>query len=490
MIRIPAVATLLVVLAPSCAWSTVPDTATYDPVTGNYIFNFDCGDDGAGTTTIEPHNKVSPAIESKFTLTSGGFTYSYNISLGASSRQPLRMISLDPIQQVWNIVEPPSQAMLQGPTAEEIQKFQQAVVANAPSGWRVINFTNADGTARVGWSRIGAAPSTFAAGSKQSGFSFSSRHLPGVFAANFKGDGSPWETPCEIPATGPVADAWKSVLKNDSVPRLAAAPVIRVADPFDAISVLNALNNHVTQLEQWGLFDSAFAASLHGYLAEAISKLRGGDAAGAAIPLGKLRAYLRTKYPTLDVENALHDLPPSAIPQNPVDDIRKLVSDYDRVLAARVIDFDIAFVTDRLGPVAVPPPTSYDCNAPNSDTICAPVTDADGTFIVRWGAKSCPKQTPQDKSCTMETVKYRLETGGDPNFYGASQVYDGPALQFQVDSAAPGNHYFRVTADYRYCVEGLGLGYYSGYCDEDQMHWQTASDTYANGPNKTVVDTR
>ena len=465
------------------------ESLLYQPGTGDYVLTYDCGEDGGiMQTTLVPANKVAPAVESAFDVKSGGISYRYAVSMGASSRQPLMMFALDPIEQIWDIVEPPSQALLTGPTADDIRRYQESVTASSPSGWRAFHSTRMSGATRVGWSRRRTS-SPFVAGSKQSGFTFSSRHLPGVSAAELEGDqGGTWGFPCESPgADSQVGQAVETLRRNNHVPRFVAAPIIKVPHPFDAVAVLTSLRSHVSQMEQWALTDTTFSSQIRGYLSEAITKLEANDTAGGAAALGKLRAALRTKYPSLDSETVAHALPPSVIPLNPVDDIRKLVTDYDRVLAARVLDFDAAYVVGQLGPVAVPPQASYECNAPGNDQICAPVTDADGTFVVRWGEKSCPKG-PADQSCEIEILKYRLETSRNSQFFDAQQVYQGLAREFELRGLPPGIHYFRVNAEYRYCVRGQGLGYPPRYCETDELHWQTASDTYSQGPNKTTVD--
>lgn len=493
ILRLVATSTVMVATTP---WAA-QEGLVYEPGTGNYVLTYDCGEDGGiQQTTLVPANKIVPAVESAFEVKSGGMVYRYSVTLGAASRQPLERFALDPVQQVWDIVEPPSQAMLSGPTPAEIQRYQQAVIASSPSGWRAFHSTRLSGATRVGWSRDLSSPD-FVPGSKQSGFMFSSRHLPGILPAVLEGDsGGSWGFPCESPgADTAVGRAVETLSRNNHVPRFAAAPLIKVTHPFDAIAVLTSLRSHVSQLEQWQLMDAAFSAEIRSHLSEAIAKLQASDTAGAALALGKLRAALRLKHPSLDSETVAHALPPTVIPQNPVDDIRKLVTAYDRVLAARVLDFDATYVVGQLGPVALPPPASYDCNAPGNDQICAPVTDPDGTFVVRWGEKSCPKAQPSttsigDRSCEIKRITYRLETSRDSAFLQKSKIYEGPSREFQFSTVAAGVHYFRVTADYSYCVQGYGFGYYNGYCDEDQMHWQSASDTYAMGPNKTTIDAR
>lgn len=482
--------TLFVALAlASVAWSAPEEGLVYEPATGNYVLTYDCGEDGGlQQTTLVPANKIAPAVESFFEVASGGVVYRYDLMLGPSSRQPLMMFALDPVRQVWNIVAPPSQDLLSNPTADKLRKYQDAVIASSPSGWEVFHDTRRSGETRVGWSRDLAAPD-FSPGSRQQGFAFASRHLPGLVAAHFEGDnGGTWAFPCETPGEDTNAGlAVASLSRNNHVPRFVAAPVIRVPHPFDPVAVLTSLRSHVLQIEQWGLADASFSAQIRGYLSDAISKFEAGNVVGGTAALSKLRVALRAKYPSLDSETAIHAVPPRGLLQNPVDDMRKLITEYDRVLAARILDFDVGYVSERIAPVAVPMIPSEDCHSPADDTICAPTNDPDGTFMVRWGAKSCPKQQG-DSSCELTKAKYRLERSQDSKFFLSSVAYEGPAREFQITGAAAGAHYFRVTVDYSYCVKGYGFGYTSDYCDEDQMHWQSATDTYAAGPNKTVVD--
>ena len=114
------------------------------------------------------------------------------------------------------------------------------------------------------------------------------------------------------------------------------------------MSLLTGLRDHIHQWDQWQLLDAQLSAKVKARLAEAISLLEVDRRRDAMMPLHKLRAILRTSYPTIDSESLTHAVPPSPIPLNPVDEIRQLVTDYDRLLAARVLDFDVAFVIGKL----------------------------------------------------------------------------------------------------------------------------------------------
>lgn len=327
------------------------ESLIYEVSTGNYILTYDCGDEGGiVTTTLVPSNKVIPAMESAFSSDPDGVKYVYSVSLAQGSRDALRMFAMEGVESVAGIVEPPSQAMLTDASPEELKKHAQDAIASAPSGWTTIHYTNYDGTTRVGWSRREMGSSEFGPGSRQGGFGFNSPHLPGIVRADFEGDGDLWRFPCESP--GPDTQVGRDldvVRRNDRVPRFAAAPIIKVAEPLNVVSILKNLRAHLGQIQQWTLIDGAFATQFSGYLSEAISKLEKDDEVAAANPLISARIALRNRYPLMGTERALHAVPPSPVPLNPVDEIRKLVTDYDRVLVGRVLDFDLDYVMGRLG---------------------------------------------------------------------------------------------------------------------------------------------
>lgn len=321
------------------------DTIVYDDVTGNYVLTYACEGEGTITTTLEPHNKLAPAIDSAFSESREGVSYSYTVSLSSQSRQPLRMIALDPILPVAGIAPPPTEALLEGASREDLAKLRGAAVASAPAGWLTIHFANLGGTTRVGWGRLERTQSTFVAGSSQKGFGFSSQHLPGVFPAEFHGDGAGWTLPCEGPNAGSVADALEALLRNDYVPRYAAAPTIQVDEPFNPIAILKSVLKHTTQLEQWGLVEASVAGKVRTHALAAIGKLQDGDAVQALVALRTLRGEIRRNQPDSPARAA----PPTSVPRHPVSEMKKMNTDYDRELAIRVLDFDIAYVARRLG---------------------------------------------------------------------------------------------------------------------------------------------
>ena len=326
-----------------------PESLVFDPATGDYLLTYDCGvDGGIVSVTISPENKIAPALESAFEVESGSISYSYSISLGAASRQPLEMFVMDPIENVWGLVEPPSAATIRDPKPEELRRFLETSLASAPSGWEAFHTTSQQGGKRVGWLRREAAPA-FLAGERQGGFKFSSQHLPGIVVAEVTGESPIWRFPCEAPASETdVGRALEMLERNNYVPRFVAAPILKVTAPFSALSLLTGLRDHIHQWDQWQLLDAQLSAKVKARLAEAISLLEVDRRRDAMMPLHKLRAILRTSYPTIDSESLTHAVPPSPIPLNPVDEIRQLVTDYDRLLAARVLDFDVAFVIGKL----------------------------------------------------------------------------------------------------------------------------------------------
>jgi len=471
----PHLSALACVLA-SIGTSAAADSITYDPGTGNYLLAYECDDENVVTSTIEPHNKIAPSIESGFSVKSGAVVYNYQIELGAVSRQPLRMVAFDPIQPVWGIVEPPAQAVLRGASPEQIEEFRKATLAGSPAGWRAINFSNLSGTARVGWARQELPPSRFVAGSTQSGFSFSSRHLAGVIPAIFRGDAPAWVLPCEGPGPGPVADALEMLIDNDHVPRFAVAPVIRVPEPFDVVVVLTNLHDHTTQLETWQLMEPAFATQVRGFLNDAIARFAAKDMVGGSQALARLRIALREKYPSLDSETVMHATPPKAISTKPVDDLRRSISDYDRLLAARALDFDVHFIQTREDLTSG---VSAPCAGGET---CSPTVDVDGNFDVTWKSTEYPCTPVKGNRCVSEVTRYVLEMATKSDFSDPKTLYSGLDRAFYVAGLVPGSYLFRVVAHMSYCDKPINWG---SYCVDNPDVRSTTKTTYAS--SQTIV---
>lgn len=353
LISQPCCALLVVISGAVQAAST--EGLVYEPATGNYVLSYDCGSsDGVLSTTIIPANKVSPAVESAFEVVQSQYDYGgefiqyrYTVSMGASSRQPLLMFAFEAVRPVFGIVAPPPPAMLNGASLTDVKKYQRDALESAPSDWKVFQATTYAGGSRVGWMR-GLSSPAFVAGAKQQGFTFKSADLPGVAVAQFVGDqAGTWQFPCESPGSDTQVGRDLEVLeRNNYVPRFAAAPLINY--DHTSIGTLKALRGHLSQLVQWQLIDGAFATQFSVYLSDSIAKLEKGDRAGATLPLASARVALRSKYPLLESETVINAVPPSPIPVSPVDEIRKIVTDYDRVLAARVLDFDVDYVLRQL----------------------------------------------------------------------------------------------------------------------------------------------
>lgn len=470
------------------------DSISYDPATGDYHVSYTC--DGAPfQTTLEPTNKVAPAIASHFADTGESISFSFDVEMGAASRQPLRLVALDPILPVFDTVSPPNQALPEGATRSDFDGYRQAAQANAPPGWMTFHLERTDGRERIAWGRAEVPRSTFVAGARQTGFRFSSVHLPAIVIAKFVGDGAIWNLSCEGPDDPEIAEQLAAVELNNYVPRFAAAPGIQMATPANWSNVLLALSGHTIELEQWQLLGSPLAAEIREYFAEAVTELKSTNNPGAVTSLAKARAALRKTYPAMDSEEAAHATPPAIVPPQPVRELRSMISPYDILLTARVIDFDVAFVISRLGGTPTPPDVPPGPQVPwvpcLPGYVCAPPLDSDGSLEVSWSTPTngyCAQASLLIGWCEEEFTGFVLQIATNSTFSDAKTTYDGPNKFAEVSRLAPGNYYFRVKAHSRHCQR---TNWFSGEDGGSCMLWGdvTTSDTpyYSQGLNRTLV---
>lgn len=470
----PVVAALLSVIS-LAAWAE--DSLVYDPASGNYVLTYCCDDQGAvDVVTLEPETKIEPAITSTFRRLSSGVEYGYSIRLSASSRQPLAMY-------VFDEVLPTSVPSLpaNNPTEGALAAYKTASASAAPSGWTSFQRRKNTGKVRVGWRRNLETP--FTPGSAQGGFTFTSTHLPGVGVVQLVGDGATWEFGGEGPDhDSPVMGALRTLRRNQHVPRFGAAPLIAISTPYSAPGVLRSLRDHVDQIQQWTLWNGETASAVKALLSEAIGLLEaGGRDPEAVVALGKVKAKLREKFPAIDLANQAEAVPPGVVPLNPVDEIVKLVSDYDRLLAARVVDFDVDDVINRVGtkPVAeAVVPASVPCAATET---CSPLLDVDGNFDVTWSATEHPCTIASGK-CRSEVKRYVLETATNSSFSNSASLYEGLDTRFSVKGLLAGVYYFRVTAHVQYCDKPIS---WASYCEDNPDYYDTGSKVYQT--SKTQV---
>jgi hypothetical protein len=177
-------------------------------------------------------------------------------------------------------------------------------------------------------------------GNNQAGFGFISRDLPGIGNVKLHGyvpisEGYVDEGP------NPESEVGKQLFaleKNNFVLRNAAVPTIAVPEPFDAAVTLERIQSHMHSWIAMQLLDPALSAQLDRSFQSAISAYRLNQPKVGKQHIQEMRALLKKEQPEADKEEADND--------DAKDKNRRALIDK---LAARILDFDLKYVTKRMG---------------------------------------------------------------------------------------------------------------------------------------------
>jgi hypothetical protein len=183
---------------------------------------------------------------------------------------------------------------------------------------------------------IGVAP-----GEKQAGFGFVSRDLPAIGQVKLWGEAPTTEWVDEGPLPwSVVGNQFDVLVKNDFVLRNIASPTIAVPSPFDAAVLLGSIQ---TQMHTWiamQLLDATFSSQLDRSFQSAISAYRLNQPTVGKQEIQTMRELLKKEQPDLGRDEE-HE---SDKNREKNDDRKSALIDR---LAARVLDFDLKYVTKR-----------------------------------------------------------------------------------------------------------------------------------------------
>jgi hypothetical protein len=322
------------------------ESIVLDPATGDYTLTYSDKLKGGikvlSHATFCPSTKIVPTIESRFFLNqTGTVTYSYSVSSGAKSRQVLNIVNLDIVGRIVGSQELPTD--IKTTTVEQaiavLAANEQALAT--PIGWRGA-ISNYEGGTSISWNTIVSGTGIPPKG-KLKGFGFKSQGLPGLAAAQLKGEckfvnGYGGEGP------DPGSDIAKQIQEldgNDFVPRPAAVPTIAVPDPFDTAVLLDRIQ---AQMHTWiamSLLDPVFSTQLDRSFQSAISAYRLNQPKVGMQEIQTMRKLIEKEQPDLGRDEE-HESEKS---HEKHDDRKTALIDR---LAARVLDFDLAYVTKRM----------------------------------------------------------------------------------------------------------------------------------------------
>jgi hypothetical protein len=217
---------------------------------------------------------------------------------------------------------------------------------DTPSGWDGAAVTNFNGL-RISWSYLrtnfdvtqGVKP-----GASQNGFGFASQDLPGVWTAQLQGNVKVYGLQFSGEGLDPTSEIGKQALqleRNNFVPRNAAVPTIAVPDPFGPAVVLERIQAHTHTWIAKQLLDATFSAQLDRYFQSAISAYRLNQPKVGKKQIQTMRELIKKEQPDLGRDEE-HENDKT---QEKNDDRKSALIDR---LAARVLDFDLKYVTKRM----------------------------------------------------------------------------------------------------------------------------------------------
>lgn len=318
----------------------------FDALTGNYTVSYFVDlDDGSKLlqkTIFEPTTKIEPSVHSKLRLEEGNaVVYRYSVSSSRHSLQVLGMVRFDLNSMISGIRELPTAIS----SSTDVQ-LSSALDANrralaTPLGWNGATHSSQSGEIRISWypnNNGGIQP-----GNSMSGFGFSSLDIPGIGTAQLVGNRKRVTTYAGGGPQGEVKQQFNALRQKDFVPRNAAVPTIAVPEPFDPAVTLERIQTHMHSWIDMKLLDATFSSQLERYFQSAVSAYRLNQPKVGKKQIQMMREMLKKEHADVDKEDNNDEWSE----QGDHDDKNKPVL-IDK-LAARVLDFDLKYVTKRMG---------------------------------------------------------------------------------------------------------------------------------------------
>jgi hypothetical protein len=328
------------------------ESLVLDPASGDYTITYANSAGNLHQVKFVPHTKIEPVVSSAFQLNDSGIiAYRYTIANGRGAKQPIIMISIKNISSFYN--NQPVPPYFSGTTLEAglaVMKIWNAPIVT-PERWQVDASPDLDHVSMVeaGWTYftemypndIGISP-----GVKQAGFGFVSRDLPAIGQVKLWGKApiSEWVDEGPLPWSV-VGNQFHVLVMNDFGLRNAAVPTISVPSPFDAAALLGGIQ---TQMHTWigmQLLDATFSSQLDRYFQSAISAYGLNQNKVGKKQIQTMLELIKKEQP----DAARKDDNGDRGEKGDDDDKNKTKRALIDKLAARVLDFDLSYVTKRMG---------------------------------------------------------------------------------------------------------------------------------------------
>jgi hypothetical protein len=346
----------MLIRTPKAPVSTPGESLVLDPASGDYTITYADNAGNLQQSKFVPATKIEPAIGSTFKLDDNGIiAYRYTIANGRGAKQPITMISIKNISSFYN--SQPVPPYLSGTTLEAglaVMKIWSAPIVT-PERWQGDASPDLAHASMVhaNWSfsteeypneksHIGVSP-----GERQIGFGFGSRDLPAIGQVTLWGD-----TPIDESYVDEGPNPWSVVGKqlnvletNNFVLRNAAAPTIAVPSPFDATILLDRIQSQMHTWIGMQLLDATFSAQLDRYFQSAISAYGLNQPKIGKKQIQTMRELIKKEQPDADRKDDNGDRGEKGDDDDKNKTKRVLIDK----LAARILDFDLSYVTKRMG---------------------------------------------------------------------------------------------------------------------------------------------
>jgi hypothetical protein len=328
------------------------ESLVLDSASGDYTITYANSAGNLHQVKFVPHTKIEPAVSSAFQLNDNGIiAYRYTLANGRGAKQPIIMISIKNISSFYN--SQPLPPYLSGATLEAglaVSKIWNAPIVT-PERWQGDASPDLNHVSMVeaGWTYftemypndIGISP-----GLKQAGFGFVSRDLPAIGQVKLWGKApiSEWVDEGPLPWSV-VGNQFHVLVMNDFVLRNAAVPTITVPNPFDAAVLLGGIQNQMHAWIGMSLLDATFSSQIDRYFQAAISAYGLNQNKVGKKQIQTMRELIKKEQPDADKEGDNDDRGKKGDDDDKNKTKRALIDK----LAARVLDFDLSYVTKRMG---------------------------------------------------------------------------------------------------------------------------------------------
>jgi hypothetical protein len=329
------------------AYGLPSESIVLDPNTGDYqITYFGTGSPGNKKNKVlrqailVPATKINPIVGSIFRLRETDVAYSYRVKNGSVSRQSLISFIIDPVSDIVSSAPLPKRRQdIAISTIEQFDKIGRAAIT-VPRDWDGSVLTSDAGGLRIAWGYflLNTPSAGLIAGSSQDGFGYSSKDIPGIGIAQFRGNSPVFGFVDEGP-TGEIDKQLYKLTQNNFVSRSLAIPTIAVPVPFDAAVLLDSIRTQVATWPGKQLLDPAFAAQLDRYMVAAANAYRSNQPKAGKENIESVRRLLEHEHKYLDHDDEDNDDTPEHKHATRLS--------IDR-LAARVLDFDLRYVLKRM----------------------------------------------------------------------------------------------------------------------------------------------